>query len=146
MTTSPHYSIGQFSRRVGISEYTLRYYEKEGLISPNRNPNGIRYYTAEDVEWMTFLMNLKSTGMKMADLRKYIVLRAQGKSTLQERREMLKERQEVIRERIAALQETLTVLDDKLGWYDDQIAGRIPAGQPYVEYLKQKKGGQLNEK
>ncbi len=31
------YSIGQFSKIVGLSEHTLRFYEKEGLIKVNRD-------------------------------------------------------------------------------------------------------------
>lgn len=133
------YSIKEFSDRVGVSEYTLRYYEKEGLIKPARYPNGIRYYTNDDIEWMDFLLRLKKTGMKMTGLKKYIDLRAKGNSTLAERRQMLVQRQRVIEKRIKLLQASLPFLADKIAWYDDQLAGKIPAGQPYAEYLRQKR-------
>lgn len=41
--------IGEFSGVTGISAYTLRYYEKKGLICVNRDSNGRRYYSENDV-------------------------------------------------------------------------------------------------
>lgn len=44
--------------------HTLRYYEKIGLIvAIGRNSNGYRYYSAADIEWISFLKRLKATGM-----------------------------------------------------------------------------------
>ena len=42
------YSIGEFSKIVGVSEHTLRYYEKEGLIKVNRDENNVRVYSDKD--------------------------------------------------------------------------------------------------
>ena len=36
--------IGAFAELTGISAYTLRYYEKMGLIQPYRDENGYRNY------------------------------------------------------------------------------------------------------
>ena len=34
------YSIGEFSKLIGVSIYTLCYYETEKLITPDRQSNG----------------------------------------------------------------------------------------------------------
>lgn len=37
-------SISETATRFGLSEYTLRYYEKIGLATSHRRSSGIRYY------------------------------------------------------------------------------------------------------
>lgn len=45
------YSIGEFSKMIGIPTSTLRYYESEGLLKPNRDENNLRIYTDYDIGW-----------------------------------------------------------------------------------------------
>lgn len=44
------YQIGDVADIVGMSRDTLRYYEKHGLLSPQKGENGYRYYTDSDVQ------------------------------------------------------------------------------------------------
>ena len=57
------YSIGEFSKMIGLPVSTLRYYENEGLLKPDRDENNLRVYTDQDLKWVTFLLHLKGTGM-----------------------------------------------------------------------------------
>ena len=41
--------IKEVQEKLKISSYTLRYYEKMGLIQPYRDENGYRNYNEEDV-------------------------------------------------------------------------------------------------
>ena len=41
--------IGELSRRTGVNERLLRYYEQQGLLRPERLPSGYRAYRASDV-------------------------------------------------------------------------------------------------
>ena len=59
--------IGEFSRLTGISAYTLRYYEKKGLLHVERDGAGRRDYREADVEWVKFIKRLKDTGMLLRD-------------------------------------------------------------------------------
>lgn len=43
------YRIGEFAERVGRSASTVRRWEREGLLTPNRTQSGQRYFTEEDV-------------------------------------------------------------------------------------------------
>ena len=79
------YSISQFAERLGISADTLRYYEKEGLLAPQRNASGYRVYSERDEIWFGFLKRLKDTGMPMAQIKRYAQLREAGDATLAER-------------------------------------------------------------
>lgn len=56
-------TIGEFSVITGISAYTLRYYEKKGLLRVNRDSGGRRDYSEDDIEWVKFIRRLKDTGM-----------------------------------------------------------------------------------
>ena len=83
-------TIQQVAAETGVSNHTLRYYERIGLIlDVNRAPNGHRRYSPHDIEWITFLKQLKATGMPLAQMQKFAELRRQGNSTAKQRREML---------------------------------------------------------
>ncbi|MEW6143087.1 MAG: MerR family transcriptional regulator [Chloroflexota bacterium] len=53
----PRYVISIAARIVGIETYTLRYYERIGLIKPHRS-KGIRYYSDEDIELLQHIKTL----------------------------------------------------------------------------------------
>ena len=76
------YTSGQFANLMGVSLDTLRYYEKEGLIKPNRKENNHRIYTDNDINWMQFIKRLKDTGMPIKEIKKYSQLRSEGSKVL----------------------------------------------------------------
>lgn len=70
------YFIGELATLLNVSIHTLRYYEKEGLIVPKRTLNNIRVYSEENKMTAEFLLQLKSTGMTLIELKKFISLSA----------------------------------------------------------------------
>ncbi|MFF3945752.1 MerR family transcriptional regulator [Streptomyces sp. NPDC001902] len=74
MTDAPPVSIQEVSRRSGLSEPTLRYYEKIGLIGPvpRDESSGHRRYGASAVERIEALSCLKATGMSVRDMHAYL--------------------------------------------------------------------------
>ena len=83
------YSIGEFSRKTGLGIHTLRYYEHEGLLLPERTAANRRCYSERDVAWAAFILRLKETGMPIREIRRYAALREEGDDTLSARMEML---------------------------------------------------------
>lgn len=69
------FSIGEFSELVGIPSSTLRFYEKEGLITPDRDKNNLRIYSEEDANWLKFLLHLKGAGLSVEELKQYTIWR-----------------------------------------------------------------------
>lgn len=67
-------TIQDVSLRTGLSESTLRYYERIGLIrGVGRDPaTGHRRYADHVVEEVEALACLRATGMGIADLRRYL--------------------------------------------------------------------------
>lgn len=115
------YSIGEFSRLTGLGVHTLRYYEQENLITPERNSGNRRCYSDKDLDWIKFIKRLKDTGMPIKAIQRYARLRAEGSTTLQERMEMLIAHREALGEQMRQLQEHMAKLDDKIDFYRQEI-------------------------
>ena len=99
----------------GLSEHTLRFYEKQQLIlNIKRDSNNYRLYSDFDIQWIQFLTKGKSTNMPLKDIQKYAELMAKGNSTLAEREEMLLKHKQRIAEQISTLSDILIQIDNKL--------------------------------
>jgi MerR family copper efflux transcriptional regulator len=69
------FSIKQTSEQVGLTEDTIRYYEKIGLLPrAERKANGHRIYRSEDINSMKFILCLKKAGMSLDDMKPYMHL------------------------------------------------------------------------
>lgn len=117
------YSIGEFANIVGVNASTLRYYEKEGLLTPHRDENNLREFTDNDIGWVKFLLHLKGSGMSMTELKQYTTWRAMGDGTIPERLDLLEQRKLLVELEIQALQQSLEILNRKTIFYKDQLNG-----------------------
>ena len=117
-TSETTLTVGEAADRVGLTTYTLRWYEQEGLVAPvGRDSAGRRRYTAGDVNWLFLLTRLRRTGMPVRDMRRYAELARQGDSTLGARRALFEAHRARVLERMADLEEDLKVLDYKIDAY-----------------------------
>ena len=124
------YSIGQFSRLTGLGVHTLRYYEQEGLIIPERNPSNRRRYTDKDIEWINFIKCLKDTGIPIKEITRYAQLRTKGDLTFQQRLEMLIQHRQTLNEQIVLLQKYQAKIDEKIDFYKKEIEKQnVPCNQ-----------------
>lgn len=114
-------TIGEFSTITGISAYTLRYYEKKGLLRVSRDNIGRRDYSEDDIEWVKFIKRLKDTGMLLRDIKHYSDLRYQGDSTTEERLELLVRHRKSVVEEQKKWDEYLQNLDEKISIYQGRI-------------------------
>jgi len=63
-------SIGQFSKRAGVSARALRLYEKLGLIeSALRGENGYRYYREDQIFTARRIRELKALGFSLHEIK-----------------------------------------------------------------------------
>lgn len=116
-------SIGEFSRLVGVSAHTIRYYEAEGILKPAaRAANGHRRFRADDALWLEFVLRLKLTGMPLAEIKQYAALRAKGDTTLMARLTMLELHHAHLLARIDELSRSANALDDKMRIYRRMVA------------------------
>jgi DNA-binding transcriptional MerR regulator len=68
------FTVGEAAKRLGITAYTLRYYEKIGLVPApeRRGTSGARFYAEQDLSFIRFLLSLKETGMSLADIAHFV--------------------------------------------------------------------------
>jgi DNA-binding transcriptional MerR regulator len=109
-------TITDLSDATGVSKYTLRYYERMGLVPlVERDPSsGHRRYSAGHAEWIAFLRNLRECGMPIRDIRAYARLVAKGDGTWPTRQAMLAAHRARVVATIAKLQRHRAMLDRKL--------------------------------
>lgn len=111
------YKIGEFSKQVGLSIDTLRYYEKEQLIVPHREENNLRIYTDDDKTWIEFIKRLKSTGMPIRIIREYAALRYKGDETISQRMNLLYDQRHRLEDEEETLQEHINFINKKISIY-----------------------------
>ena len=128
------YSIGDFSKLTRLSIHTLRYYEHEGLIVPERNSSNRRCYSDKNLTWIEFIKRLKDTGMPIKEIKHYAELRTAGDPTLFERMEMLVQHRQALNEQITRLQEHKNKLDEKIEFYRKEIERTYDAPLPKNGY------------
>ena len=108
-------TITEVSKKYDLSQDTLRYYERIGLIpTVNRNKSGIRYYTDEDCKWVEFIKCMRGAGLPIEVLIEYVALFQEGESTIQARKEILIARME-------EMQKTLERLNFKISRYENSV-------------------------
>jgi DNA-binding transcriptional MerR regulator len=97
-------TIQQVAEITGLSEHTLRYYEKIGLIHPiNRADNGHRRYSPDDTGWIDFLNKLRATGML----------------------ELLKEHRAEVEAHLDCLYDYLKIIRSKIDYYQEVVSEQM---------------------
>ncbi|TLG77406.1 MerR family transcriptional regulator [Culicoidibacter larvae] len=109
----------EFSEQTGFSIDTLRYYEKIGLLKPDRNEHGYRIYSKRDLEWVAFIKKLKATQMPLAKIIEYSELRSAGEGTLTQRKALLIEHQEKMQKELAIIIDGQTAIANKIKFYEE---------------------------
>lgn len=69
--------IGELAKLTGCEVETIRYYEKETLLSaPERGTSGYRHYRSEHVGELNFILHCRSLGISLAEIRQLAQFRA----------------------------------------------------------------------
>ena len=69
-------TIGQLAQRAGVGVETIRFYEREGLLSePPRRPSGYRDYPPEIVARVVFIRRAKGLGFTLREINELLDLR-----------------------------------------------------------------------
>lgn len=126
------WDIATAAAHLAVSPHTLRYYERIGLVSVDRDHRGHRRYDAAAVRRLVFLSRMRTSGMPISALQRYVALVDQGESTVPERSAMLREHREALRSRIGELQLALAATEYKLTDYA-RSAGTpaVPSSVPH---------------
>ena len=116
------YTIQEVSKKTGLTAHTLRYYEKEGLLSGvERTQGGFRQYTDEDLERLGLICCLKNTGMSLQEIARFVQLTQAGEHTLRERVNMLTEHRENVIARMTEMQKHLEKVTWKVNYFSRKL-------------------------
>ena len=104
------FHIGELSDLFNISVDSLRYYERMGLLHPQRNEaNGYREYSMDDFQTIVMIRELLGLGFHMDQIEDFLINR-----TVDGTMALLNEELAVISERIFALYEQKTNIQNRL--------------------------------
>ena len=115
------YTISEFARKIGMTTYTLRYYEKEGLLFGIERKNGRRIFKDENFVTVKMINCLKNTGMSIHEIRQYLELCRKGDSTLKQRHDIILKQKDLLERKIGSLQKNLEALRHKEIYYQKAV-------------------------
>lgn len=113
-------TIQEVSRRSGLSEPTLRYYEEVGLIGPIARDAKSRHrrYRDEDLDTLQALACLRAMGVGIEDMRTYQANRELGSTAAADQRDLLLRHAKRIETEIATLGLHLEYIREKAALWD----------------------------
>lgn len=112
--------IGELAKKSGFSRDTIRFYERNGLITStveDSETNSYRNYKDDCLVWLAFFAGAREAGMTVADLRTIVVSTAQScdrevaRAVIQRKIEELVERADQIGNVVRFLENTLSGSD-----------------------------------
>ncbi len=122
-------TIQEVSRRTGLSEPTLRYYEQVGLVGPIARDASSRHrrYSDDDLDSLQALAGLRTMGVGIDDMRTYQSNRALGNAAAAEQRDLLTRPAARVEAEIASLHVHLDYLRRKAVLWDARHRGDAAA-------------------
>lgn len=114
-------TIKEVSEKYGLSQDTLRYYERVGMIPPvTRSPSGNRDYQPEDIVWVELAKCLRNAGLTVEAIVDYVRLCREGEHTVPQRLELLRRQRVGLMEQRRQIKEALERLDRKISIYEEK--------------------------
>jgi DNA-binding transcriptional MerR regulator len=129
---------GELAQRVGVNPETLRFYEKEGLLSPDsRTPSGYRQFAESAVDRLEFVRRAKGLGFSLTEIRELLLLQEGDAQNCVEVRDRLRNKLAVLLARKAELESLEAQLRSALRKCDRQLKQVGPQQKNQCPVLKQ---------
>jgi DNA-binding transcriptional MerR regulator len=133
------YRIGEIAEATGVTPETLRYYERQGLLTtPVRSVAGARRYTEDAIARVRFIRQAQSVGLSLKDIRVLIPRSATTRASCRKIRAVLAARLSELDQRIAELQTFRSVLAEHLSLCDRTLEARAEADCPTIAAIAQR--------
>lgn len=96
--------IGELSKVLGCSIQTIRYYEKEGLVTrPCRSEGNFRIYNNDALKELEFVKHCRSLDIPLSDIKKLIELKQNPKESCSSVNNLIEEQLKLVKQRMAEL-------------------------------------------
>ena len=117
--TTPVYTVKKFAQKLGISEHTVRYYDKEHLFPfvARDDSSNERLFSDADYAYGKMIVCLRKLRLPIHDCRVFILDTLEGDITAKERLHILTSLQKDLVKEMALLQDTYNDLQYKIRFY-----------------------------
>ena len=105
-------TIGKLATRADVTADTLRFYEREGLISPSsKSASGYRLYDEDAIVRLRFIKQARDCGFTLAEIQQLLVLRNQNEACCGDVRQRAIEKKLQLEKKIRTLSVMSKALD-----------------------------------
>lgn len=132
------FKIGEIAKLYEIGVDSIRYYEKIGIIHPERSESGYRHYSIYDIWRLNVIRDLRSIGFTMEQIREYL-----NHHTVSSTVSMLENEKETISKQIQYLQKLQKNVEHRLNNINSALA--LPLGEIHLMTLPPRRCHCLSE-
>lgn len=105
-------TIGKLAARTDLSANALRFYEREGLLSPaSKSPSGYRLYDEAAIARLRFIQHAQLCGFTLAEINELLTLRSQDSACCADVRRLAVEKKLRLEARIRSMKVMSEALD-----------------------------------
>ena len=109
-------SIGDLASRTGLSVSAIRFYEKKGLITPDRNDGNQRRYEGSDIRRLSFILIAQQIGLSIEQIKDVMAQLPEGRTPTKADWSKISRRfRKTLDERIAMMERMRDRLDGCIG-------------------------------
>jgi len=144
MAVKRGFSIGDLAARTGLSVSAIRFYEKKGLITPDRNAGNQRRYEGADIRRLSFILIAQQLGLTIEQIKDVMASLPDGRTpTKADWSRISRKFRKTLDDRIAMMERMREKLDGCIGcgclslkacslYNPDDQARRLGVGPRYV--------------
>jgi len=137
-------SIGDLASRTGLSVSAIRFYEKKGLVTPDRNEGNQRRFEGSDIRRLSFILIAQQMGLTIEQIKEVMASLPEGRTpTKSDWTKISRRFRKTLDERIAMMERMRDRLDGCIGcgclslkvcslYNPDDKARRLGTGPRYI--------------
>ncbi|WP_163651897.1 MerR family transcriptional regulator [Listeria sp. PSOL-1] len=115
-------NIDAVSKKFDITKDTLRYWERIGLLPKvQRNENGYRNYCENDMNWISYIISMRKTGMPIETCIEYVRMLHKKDVSPEARRKLLINQRDELVAQIQNIQLVIDYLNEKIDHFEEHI-------------------------
>jgi MerR family mercuric resistance operon transcriptional regulator len=128
--------IGAVASRSGLSVDTVRFYEKQGLVTkPRRSAGGFRLYTESVLERLSFVTRAQALGFSLGEIRELLLLRDAGGETCSHVHDLIAQKLLTVQAKMAELRKLERQLKEAKTRCDRALARDCAGNCPVIEEM-----------
>jgi MerR family Zn(II)-responsive transcriptional regulator of zntA len=133
------YTIGRLAHRAQVSADSIRFYERQGLLTPStKTASGYRLYDSDAIQRVAFVKHAQRCGFNLAEIRQILHMHSGDERARDEACVLVRAKQSEMRESAKALAIMDQALTRLLEWHDQGEGRRTPSSEcPAVAALNE---------